>query len=158
MREKKGRKTGDATTSPLLNFLGWCFHDGGKTMGSYLSSGLSAWRSFVSSVISPSVRQNGCWTTRSFPRVRSGNKRHRYKIRLSDATAFQKIRKPTTQFTHIQKGSFRQSANGESSRAAYIRRMASIAKLNGDRLHCETSIRKSSPKSLIVSIPEMLLR
>ena len=68
MREKKGRKNGRRNHLPLLNFLRvvlpWREK---KTMGSYLSTGLSVWRSFASSVISPSVKQNGCWITRSFP-------------------------------------------------------------------------------------------
>lgn len=60
------------------------------------------------------------------PCVRSGNKRHRYKIKLSDATAFQKDQESDCVIYTYPKGQFSSKRKRESSRAAYIRRMASI--------------------------------
>lgn len=62
------------------------------------------------------------------PCVRSGNKRHRYKIKLSDATAFQKDQESDCVIYTYPKGQFSSKRKRESSRATYISRMASIAK------------------------------
>ena len=60
------------------------------------------------------------------PCVRSGNERHRYKIKLSDATAFQKDQESDRVIYTYPKGQFSSKRKRESSRAAYIRRMVSI--------------------------------
>ena len=60
------------------------------------------------------------------PCIRSGNERHRYKIKLSDATAFQKDQESDHVIYTYPKGQFSSKRKRESSRAAYIRRMASI--------------------------------
>ena len=62
------------------------------------------------------------------PCVRSGSKRHRYKIKLSDATAFQKDQEADCVIYTYPKGQFSSKRKRESSRAVYIRRMASISK------------------------------
>lgn len=62
------------------------------------------------------------------PCVRSGNKRHRYKIKLSDATAFQKDQESGCVIYTYPKGQFSSKRKRESSRATYISRMVSIAK------------------------------
>lgn len=62
------------------------------------------------------------------PCVRSGNKRHRYKIKLSDAMAFQKDQESDCVIYTYPKGQFSSKRKRESSCAAYIRRMASIVR------------------------------